>query len=394
MKVRDRDCDRNSPVQNWTHDDHHDVKRSTSNGTTSMMCEEYAEVVVEMAGLSASNFERIIKKLHKECYDHGMMKLSKRKGRKVVMTADLADSGTVFVDKMHNQQFHLVSKIGTGNSGDVFISLDSQGRSHAIKLVRFYESLNATKRAVSRLLQEASFHHYLEKYDPANKTEIARCSAIVLPKHTLVPYVGILMPYKGISLDKISNSFQGIPFSSDFIIRLTRRLLTTLDCLHRLGITHGDLKLGNILLYSKSESPGKAISCNDARKSIFKTDLYQNHIDEWRSISTNSKASAGLLFFQKLGDKVIDVDEDFTVHLIDLGASVFTNNYKNGQRICGTFHLKPPEDLTGDQRSKSVYKRDIWALGLIVFQLWCGHQYQPHRHKVSSTFLFQCSISR
>jgi len=347
----------------------------------------FEEVLADLAHLSVDDFEKLVLNSLASGHETGMYTVLSAKHKKssnIYMAGD-PEEDTRFKDT-NGTLWYLEEKLGSGNSGDVYRAF-SKERERAIKLVRFTENLTATRRMISRLLREVVIHRHLMKSDPTMCQSALLFESIVIPENPIYPYLGALMPLGGISLESVLGIRRGLGLSIRSIWIITNGILEAIAHIHANGIAHGDLKPGNILLscvpkkkYSNTTNEIKIQECKDDRHWIFNEGPHLRHQRKWKHKLPYFK------FITESGQNLLDIggkDSDFDIKIIDFGASVSISKFKEEQRICGSYYLKPPEDVLLTAVPSEVYKRDIWALGLFTLNLWTGHPYIPYKSKVN-----------
>jgi len=384
MQTRERDKKRT---------DFDQCGRISKRGRPQNYCPDYwsersfEDVLADLANLSVEDFENLVLELLASGHETGaytVRSMKYRKSSNIYMAGD-PDEETTFKDT-NGTLWNLEEKLGSGNSGDVYRAFSNETE-RAIKLVRFTENLTATRRMISRLLREVVIHSHLIKADPSMTSSALLFESIVIPKTPIYPYIGAIMPLGGLSLESVLGTKRGLGLSLRSIWIITNGILAAIAHIHANGIAHGDLKPGNILISShcnnKSNNNVSEIrveQCNDDRQWIFHENALMRHQRKWRT---------KLPYFKYTTDsakKIIDIggkNADFDVKIIDFGASVSVSKFKDEQHICGSYYLKPPEDVFLTAVASEVYKRDIWALGLMVLNLWIGHPYIPYKSKVN-----------
>jgi len=197
-------------------------------------------------------------------------------------------------------KYTIVGVIGRGAMGIVYKGIDPYiGRTVAIKTIRFdvVGQKIAMEEAQSRFLREARSAGNLKHPNVVTVYEVGEDAGTTF----------IAMEYiDGPSLEELLAS--GKKFALEDVIELVSRTAEGLDSAHRKGITHRDIKPGNILL-----------------------------------------------------------DQDGNPHIVDFGiARLSTSTMTQANMVMGTPFYMSPEQIAGrpvDQRA------DIFALGCILYEL-------------------------
>ena len=198
--------------------------------------------------------------------------------------------------------YQIESLIGEGGMGKVYRASDTRlGRTVAVKIsgARFGERFEREARAVAAL----NHQHICHLYD-------------VGPDYLVMEYVEGA-PLKG-------------PLPSDQVLKYTEQILDALDAAHRSGITHRDLKPGNILL-------------------------------------------------SKQGIKLLD----FGLAQIDAGPGDATlTHMTQAGAVMGTPAYMAPEQWEGKADARS----DIYAFGCVLYEMLTGKRVTADRQPVAPPF--------
>ena len=194
--------------------------------------------------------------------------------------------------------------------------------------------LYATKRiAVQSIYQEPCLKKYIENeimiLKKVKHPNIVKLFDVKVKKD----YIYLVMEYcNGGSLSEALNNYlnkYGAPFSEELVRYLMKQILSGVECLHKHGIIHRDLKLENILLKYKSE--------------------YEAQYDN--------------IFLSQI--KIIDFD-------ISSRTDTFNYNYKDPTFVYNDF-----DEIICDE------KVDIWSLGILCYEMMTGKKPLKEGEKIT-----------
>ncbi|MCJ1380768.1 hypothetical protein MMC17_003877 [Xylographa soralifera] len=154
-----------------------------------------------------------------------------------------------------------------------------------------------------------------------------------------------------------------------FTREAARQLVEAVHCLHSQGIMHRDLKLDNVLL---NIPPEAASTINIDSTSDSSPTVPLSRVDG-QPLSFTQGDPLYLAIAEPLSDGLalnpIPNPPNFTLQLIDYGAACFVKNANDGLHAYA-YALRPPELVLNLPPSASLTPAaDIWALGLVVYQL-------------------------
>ena len=192
--------------------------------------------------------------------------------------------------------------------------------------------LYATKRISLKIIaQEPFLKKYLENeiiiLNKIKHPNIVKLYDVKFKKD----YIYLVMEYcNGGSLSEALNNYillNGKPFSEKIVQYIMKQILSAVECLHKHGVTHRDLKLENILL----------------------------------KYNTNAEANSKNIFLSQ-------------VKLIDFNISARKDSYKKNPKGDEAIYMNPKyfyndfDDIIYDE------KIDIWSLGILCYEMLTGQK--------------------
>ncbi len=111
---------------------------------------------------------------------------------------------------------------------------------------------------------------------------------------------------------------------------------------------------GDLFEYLRKNKPEKKILLNF----FYQTLLSINYLHE-RNIMHRDLKPENIL-----------IDSDFNIKICDFGWSVRVKENEERTTLCGTYEYMAPEVYQGYSQTK---KTDIWALGILLFELFHGY---------------------
>ncbi|KAJ9466115.1 Protein kinase byr2 [Diplonema papillatum] len=154
-----------------------------------------------------------------------------------------------FVDMVGSAWIRGTQRLGAGASGDVWLGMSTEGSLVAMKWVPLpagSPSKSLSSRGADAAAKTAAIVSEVEilsKHRHDAIVHLVSC-AVLLPSHVV-----IIMEYvSGGSIASILKQFGRVPCTT--AKRYTKDILSGLSYLHSRGITHADLKPGNVLLHA------------------------------------------------------------------------------------------------------------------------------------------------
>jgi len=152
----------------------------------------------------------------------------------------------------------------------------------------------------------------------------------------------------GMSLYDFLKSNDYIPFPLYCVQSFARQMLEAVQFLHEMSLVHTDLKPENVLL------------CDTQ----FRT--------------------------QQVGKKLVKIPTSSKIKLIDFGCATYDND-EHKSTLIATRQYRAPEVILGLPWS---YASDIWSVGCIVAELYCGDQYFETHSNMEHIALIERGIDR
>eukprot|EP01083_Nonionella_stella_P102832 292941_1 len=223
------------------------------------------------------------------------------------------------VTSIHKGRYDIVKRLGQGTFGLVMECIDNKRRIRvAVKIVRSVE------RYLDAAEIEVDILNKLDRFDIAKNSLIIRLYKSFRCEIASIEHYCLIFEKCGRSLyDYIKkNKYNG--FQREHIAMIGLQLFHSISFCHQNKLTHTDLKLENILFVSD-----ECIRCK-------KTKLY---------LPRNS----------------------FEIRLIDFGGATFESDHHSS--IINTRQYRGPEVI---MNLKWSYPSDIWSIGCILSELFCG----------------------
>lgn len=134
----------------------------------------------------------------------------------------------------HFRGFQYIRKINEGSSGKVFLFKDGKGEEYAVKIMDKIKRPHSITR--HRILLQLELHRRLDS------PFICRPHFAMESEHF---FYYVMECIKGPDLIDYLNSVQGLSEQETSLI--TAEIILALECIHREGYIHGDLKLDNVM---------------------------------------------------------------------------------------------------------------------------------------------------
>ena len=211
------------------------------------------------------------------------------------------------------------------------------------------------------------------KNDSAQKYILNIKDSFLFTKHDM-EYFALVTDLCGYSLyDYIQmNDYHGYPIK--YIQKIAKEIFTALDFIHRSNLIHSDLKPENILFSTKSKIlhsipinydvfAKSEIASNSKSTSHSSSIMHTKSTDANMSkINANSNNNSTKHFTYYLPEYNNDIK------IIDFGGALYADMVHSN--IVNTRQYRAPEDVLGCCRWNA--KSDMWSVGCILFELYCG----------------------
>ncbi|XP_078178927.1 serine/threonine-protein kinase AFC3-like [Carex rostrata] len=224
-------------------------------------------------------------------------------------------------------RYKILKKMGEGTFGKVFQCWDNEGHVHvAIKISKSdpHEKIYA--------MEEINVLKHLASNRRAKKYCVQMSRWFEYDNHVCIVFEKL-----GPSLCDFLKLNKFRPFSVPFVRDFGRQLLSSVECVHNMGLIHTDLKTENILLASSEYKQVLTIKVPDLNRRCY------------------PQASFKL------------VPKSTAIKLIDFGCAVFDNCHND--HMITTRYYRAPEVILGLRWS---YACDMWSIGCILFELCSG----------------------
>lgn len=145
--------------------------------------------------------------------------------------------------QIHNGQFEIVSLLGVGGSGEVYLAKDLRKNSSADPLVALKVYSNVTSEDSPTLELHARIRRETEALGQVNHPAAVKAFELLIDNELHILVQEYLC---GGSLHDVIRSQSKSDRSAENWLNLALALAEGLDALHSAGLTHGDIKPGNI----------------------------------------------------------------------------------------------------------------------------------------------------
>jgi len=317
---------------------------------------------LEDSGLHKSTVISILDRSHKNPEAAGYIRKTDDKKIKPNLYA-----GLLFHNVKTRESYVLEKEIGWGNSGIVWSCIhEVTGERFAVKVIRLDVIRNANSSIVNGFLREVRIHDFLRDNDKENKAHIIRFKEVLIGGKNKT-YIGGLSSLGHVSLSSIISPIRVLSLDSIFMIM--KKVYESLVVLSDLGLTHSDLKAGNIL-FNQPIKYNKIKPC-EQRQALMSSNEWRQRNDRYNTIK--GKPCSYDLTVDVLDLVVDSSSEEFGICLVDMGSALHVGI--GGRTPCCAYYLRCPEDTyqIGDGSL-----RDIWSSGLLMFELYTGHKWFPY----------------
>eukprot|EP00915_Cephaloidophora_sp_WS-2016_P001114 GHVH01001534.1.p1 GENE.GHVH01001534.1~~GHVH01001534.1.p1 ORF type:complete len:262 (+),score=32.75 GHVH01001534.1:92-877(+) len=218
------------------------------------------------SGLNEKTLKKILTRAQSDYESHGYVRINENR-----LEPDI-DAGAEFIClKDKSTSYEIVRKIGHGNSGIVFECVPDNGidagRVMALKVMRLDDKPIISNNLSNGFLREIYIHDYIATRDPMNKAKVVRFEKVILggTKRSFIGALSVL-GHKSLSSFLKGDTLLSVPL----IKQLLEKILMSLTVLQEIGVTHSDLKCGNILFDAPVEPVIRKLT--PGRKALIQSD--------------------------------------------------------------------------------------------------------------------------
>mmetsp|Transcript_31694 Transcript_31694/g.83758 ORF Transcript_31694/g.83758 Transcript_31694/m.83758 type:complete len:386 (-) Transcript_31694:440-1597(-) len=205
----------------------------------------------------------------------------------------------------------------------------------------------------------------------------------------------------GMSLYDFLKSNDYIPFPLYCVQSFARQMLEAVQFLHEMSLVHTDLKPENVLLCDTQfrtqqvhglrwDRLGGRCFCQPIyRRRSVRAARDRPHARPREASPLLAVLPAPHLLLQ-VGKKLVKIPTSSKIKLIDFGCATYDND-EHKSTLIATRQYRAPEVILGLPWS---YASDIWSVGCIVAELYCGDQYFETHSNMEHIALIERGIDR